>query len=305
MKHIPKCMLACLMSFVSLAHAGWAWPDFGSVAGTIASVSDTAVLKFIMSNIDIMGLIQATLKHVVLFFVASLPVLFCCRKYRWFKRRNPIWDKFTYLYYLYIPIVFMALGAVYGASSNVGQQASSLIRNELAPPVNRLLAGALRDLPVKYHDMLAGSTPEDVLQILRKMIGESLDNVFSNEGTDGASAFWQKLPESTRTFVVDICVDIMRGKLADITGLSRGNVKRGLDAIQKESFLNLIGQGGDLFGDYAAAKIAAMIASYRFFAMLALALTLCVPVADVLLARRGRRKTMAGESNDSQGLRKL
>ncbi|MDR2689274.1 MAG: hypothetical protein LBB76_05900 [Azoarcus sp.] len=287
MRHILKNTLACLVLFaVPLSHA---WSDLGSMAASVVNISDTAAVKFIWTNIDIIGLVWATVKHTLLFLVFSLLVLFFCRKRRWFKRANPIWDKFTYLYYLYIPVVFMALGAVYGALSNMEQQSFSIIKDKLAPPVNSFLISSLNDLPADYHDALAQMTPEDALQYTRVIIETSLDKTLK-EGTSRIADFWQKLPGDGRTFIVDVCVDIVLGKVAGIVGLSRGEVKQGLNAMKKENFLDLIKQGGDLFGDYAAAKVRGMIRGYRVFVMLIFVLALFVPVVDTLIAR-GREKT--------------
>ncbi|MDR2260526.1 MAG: hypothetical protein LBE06_06240 [Azoarcus sp.] len=307
MKYFLKCLLAGLMLLVPLSHAGVSvssgFPDLGNIVSSV----DMGVLMFVVSNVDIAGLIWATLKYAALFFIISLAVLFCCGKYHCFKRQNPIWDKCAYLYYLYIPIVFVAFGAVYGASSNAEQQASSFIKNELSPVVNQFLIGTLRATPPEFYDLLANTTPEDAMLILRKMIRDSLDNVFNSGESDGMKAFWQKLPNIGTTFVVDVCANIIYGKVADIAGVSRGDVKRGAKSIYKESFLDLMTKGGDLFGNYAALKVSKMIAMYRFFAMLVLALTLFVPMADFLIARfLKKRRTrneafLAGAENIPEG----
>ncbi|MDR2092393.1 MAG: hypothetical protein LBP58_03610 [Azoarcus sp.] len=312
MKYFLKCLLAGLMLFIPLCHAGTTGtfdsPAFGGIANTIASLGDTGVLKFVVSNIDIMGLIWATLKYAALFFIISLPVLFCCRKYRWFKRQNPIWDKLTYLYYLCIPIVFVAFGAVYGALSSAEQQASSLVKNELSPAVNQFLLGTLHDAPLEFYDLLANATPEDGVLILRKRIEDNLGKVFDSEGAaitgaiaDKTRAFWQKLPTGAITFIVGVCADVIYWKLAGVTGTSRDDVKHGVKAIQKESFLNLIMQGGDLFGSYAAKKVAAMIANYRFLATLICVAILLVPVADILIARLLRKTRARDEGSPGKG----
>ncbi|MDR2092570.1 MAG: hypothetical protein LBP58_04550 [Azoarcus sp.] len=290
MKHFPGCLLAGLMLFVPLCHA--VVVDESTLHYPVIVIALGVALEFVASIIDVMALVWATLKCAGLFFIVSLLVLFCCRKYRWFKRQNSIWDKFTYLYYLYIPVLFVAFGAVYGASSNAEQQVSSLIKNELSPAVNQFLIGTLRDTPPEFYDLLANATPEDGVLILRKKIEDRLGEVLNDERAvvagevaDKASGFWQKLPKGATTFVVDACVDIVYGKVADVIGLNRDEVKRGVKSIRKESFLDLMIQGGDLFGDYAAMKVAKVIASYRFFAMLVLILALFVPVSDFLLAR--------------------
>jgi hypothetical protein len=299
------------MLFVPLCHAGVSvssgLPDFGNIASSIINFSDTAVLKFVTSNVDIVGLILAAVKYAVLFFIISLVVLFYCRKCHWFKRQNSIWDKMTCLYYLYIPVVFVAFGAVYGASSNAEQQASSLIKNELSPVINQFLIGTLRDTPPEVYDLLANATPEDAMLILRKMIRDSLGDVFNSEEFDNMKAFWQKLPKAGDAFIVDVCANIIYGKVAGIAGVSRDDVKRGARSIHKENFLNIIVKGGDLFSNYAAMKVSKMISGYRFFAMLILIPALSVPVVDFLIARflkkrRARNEGfLAGSGSISEG----
>ncbi|MDR1461789.1 MAG: hypothetical protein LBI68_01435 [Azoarcus sp.] len=273
-----KYVFACLMLFALPAHAEL------SLQGESPDTGSMGMLSLIWSHIDLMGLLWATAKYAFLFFILSLVTLFICRKYRFFKRQNPIWNKLTFLYYLCIPAALTLFGAIYGASSSAEQQATFIIRNDLAPPVNRFLVESLSGLSADFRETLANATPEQKPLLLRKYLEGDLSE-YAKAGAGSITDLWQKLPESGRTFVVDSCVAVLTQTLSYGTGRDRNNIMQSFDAAKKGGLSGLLKWSGDLFGDYAATKAGAMIRSYRTLAMLILALVLLVPVVDTLIAR--------------------
>ncbi|MDR1163205.1 MAG: hypothetical protein LBM17_05120 [Candidatus Accumulibacter sp.] len=284
--YFTACLVALLLApFVCKAEVNPLSMESRELARSLASFSSVGVAHYLSSSLNPKDLFFSSFKYACLFFLLALLVLYFCKKFGCFKRENPLWDKLTYLYYLYIPVVLVAFGAVYGALSSGETQAVATIRNNIAPSANRFLIKAIGDFLPEANKLLGSTTPEQAAQVLRDHFEKGIDNSIRS-GVGNLNAVWEKLPDSARSFVVDICVAVLVDKLAEYAGTNRGEVMQGWNIVKRAPFLDLIHKGGDLFGDYAAKKVGSVIRTYRIVAEVFLFLALLVPVADVMIARR-------------------
>jgi hypothetical protein len=240
------------------------------------------ILSFVMENMDWPGLVWSVLKMMALSFVLALIVLFCCRKTRIFKRRNKVWDKLTYLYYILIPVVMLVASVGISAPAHVGTMAENLIAQGLVPVVDSAMNKTVQSLPPGAQEALQESPELFFKKAMQGVLNEEATTPAGNFVQQGAVSVWQAIGEISQDWLAGLAASIV----ADRLGINSDTFKAGVKVIYKNDLLKSVSGLGTVLGAMATHKIWSMIRSVQLMLLLIPVGLLLIPVLDVFIARR-------------------
>jgi len=206
-------------------------------------------------------------------FVLALILVFVCAKFRVFQRRNKFWNIAAKLYFLYILLVFMGAGAVFGALQ-YGKDASDKAADVFVETVTPKVVGYLQSLPPETRARAVFDA--SVRAKIRKDIELQLEST-------AIAPYLAMLPDQAMDWVsgtlVDYVIDQLNKKVAGLIGVDKKEIAK----LWNQNMEELV--QGDFLGNLVRQPIHKIVTSYQKAVLFLLLFLLLLPVADILLAK--------------------
>ena len=225
-----------------------------------------------------MAAVRGCAVFALLGLLLALAVLVVCAKFGVFRRRNRFWHFAAKLYWVYVPVVFMAAGVGFGLLRYVERESVMVAGTALLPVKHRAL-----EILSQYPPELAAKLS---LPGLKQMMRDNIAKVeFQVKGLDKVYRVGDTvklLPTSVRGVVLDAVVDRITDelnlKLSKATGLERDSLAR----LWRQDAIELL--NGDFLDRALSLHVRQVIRGYQQMLGLLLLGFLMVPVADTVIA---------------------
>jgi hypothetical protein len=269
---------------------------FGGDLGipSLGDMSGFAILGAVLQDMNWLALIWSVTKMAALFMLITIVILVFCRKKRFFKRQNPVWNKITYLYYLLIPLAMLTASLAISVPGHFERMSENIVQNGIVPVIDLAVHSAVDELPDDVRNDLSGTSLEDYLK----------KDVFSFfEQQDSNSLFyraWNSVNAKVKDWLAGKLVSMLMEKaLASVgkpLGFSGADLRAGVEALYKEDPLTQARGLGVFVGNILLHKVKGMIFKAQLLLLLAPLGVLLIPVLDTFIARRleRRQKLLAG-----------
>ncbi|MCL2627035.1 MAG: hypothetical protein FWD46_09545 [Cystobacterineae bacterium] len=214
-------------------------------------------------------------KFMALGLLLSLGVVWGCIQFKLFKRQNRYWNWAAKLYFLYIPVSFIVVGAGFGLLQYTQILSDKVIQRMLHPFKQEVLVH-LQTLPPESNARLS-------LAALKTRIEDNLEQSLL------AKRMHKALP-SARRWMLETFVDFLADKLNTKASEWSGFDKETLSHLWNQDATELL--DGPWLDDIFSRRLHQLIGGYQMTLLWLLCLLLLVPAADTALAkvleRRGR-----------------
>jgi hypothetical protein len=266
----------------------------GGDMSSLGDISGFAILGAVLKDMNWLALVWSVTKMAALFMLITIVILVICRKKRFFKRQNPVWDKITYLYYLLIPLAMLTASLAISVPGHFKRISENIVQQGIVPVIDLAVHSAVGELPDDVRDSLSGTSLEDYLK----------KDVFSFfEQQDPNSLFyrtWNSVDTRIKDWLAGKLVSMLMKKALDSIGkplgFSGADLKAGVETLYKEDPLTQAKGLGAVIGNILLHKVNGMIFKVQLMLLLAPVGVLLIPVLDTLIARRleKRQKLLAG-----------
>ena len=255
---------------------------------SLGDMSVFAILGAVLEDMNWLALIWSVVKMAALFMLIAIVMMVICRKKRFFKRQNPMWDKVTYLYYLLIPLAMLTASLAISVPGHFERMSENIIQQGIVPVIDLAVHSAVDELPDDLRQDLSGISPEAYLK----------KEVFSFfEQQDPNSLFyraWNSVGAKVKDWMAGMVVSMLMKKVLDSVGKPLGfsgtDLKAGVKALYKEDPLTQAKGLGSFVGGVLLHKINGMIFKVKLLLLLAPVGVLLIPALDTFIARKLERR---------------
>ena len=215
--------------------------------------------------------------------VLALGLMVVCAKYRVFQRRNRYWNIAAKLYFLYIPVVCIGIGAGVGLLEYAKARNEAIVHAVLQP-VKQTALEFLQRLPPEINARLS-------LPAFAAIVRKAIDSSLGPWGAAGhAGNAIGPLPVAARQWVSGLLAEQVAGRLHQQLAETSGLGKERLALLWRQDVTELL--RGDALDQAVSQNIQQVLTGHEKTLLLLLLCLLLAPAADTAMAgileKRGR-----------------